>query len=205
MQKRFIGDASDHWKGSMHAYLRARGCLRNLHVIPMATEPSGTWAPGEIAAYARLLGLQGERHVIGAAERFQGESPERERYFISLLPAVPAGADLFLDPNTGVRDEGALKKRKRENYVTVAELLLCCEPPERVVAVFDESWDRRSDKATHARALLRLFEAGQTSAAAYDAGKGVSMFFVSRSPGRIESIGAALGELLGPIRRLVAA
>ena len=58
----YLGDALDHWKGSVFAFLQGEGALRNLAVDAMATDAS-PWNAGDFAVYARLLRVRDDQII----------------------------------------------------------------------------------------------------------------------------------------------
>ena len=190
MKLGYLGDASDHWKGSLHEHLRRDGLLRDLHAIGMFAD--GPWAPMAVEAYARLLRLAGAGSVVDAHTAVPS-GKLRHGYFTTLGAAVPADADLFIDPDTGIREPWTTSKA----HVSVSELGAVLVG-DRILMVFDEGHDRRIEKSQHVCTLAGALVGLRAHAVAYESGRGVTMFFVSRSAPRMEALLGSLTALLGP-------
>ena len=190
MKLGYLGDASDHWKGSLHEHLRSRARLKNLHAVGMFAD--GPWGLSAVEAYARLLRLPGAHAVLDAnlpMPRVKG----RAAYFSNVLRTVPPDADLLVDPDTGIKN-GATGSTA---HISVAELAALLGPT-RVLMVFDESHDRRIDKSAHVRGLAAALVDLGTRVVACESGRGVTMFFISKHPTRTAQIDESLCALLGP-------
>lgn len=91
MNLAFLGDALDHWKGSLFESLQRSIVLRDFAVDPMASDWS-KWQPEDISLFTRLLRIDKSQlipHNIGLTNR--------KRYF----DEIEHPGDLFLDPDTG--------------------------------------------------------------------------------------------------------
>jgi len=126
MNVEFLGDALDHWKGSLFRSLRRGDLLLDLAVEPMFSD-AGFWKASAVRAYARLLGVPAERIV-----RHRRGLGDRDAYF----EEIHHSRDLFLDPDTGVA-VGARCDRKHVAPGEVARLLMA--ERHRVVAVYQHS------------------------------------------------------------------
>jgi hypothetical protein len=123
---RFLGDALDHWKGSIIQLLAAKELLKNLVVEPMITDER-PWLHDDIETYRRLLGLESSNQIYHTRSTFSGK---REEYF-NLLPN---DADLFLDPDIGIATGGAGRE-----HVKTSELRRLLTNSDRVVMVYQHS------------------------------------------------------------------
>ena len=96
MNLMYLGDALDHWKGSLFEFLQAEQLLRDFAVDPMATD-GHFWEDTDFALFARLL-------RINANQILRHEFPlvQRAPYFNEIDHA----GDLFLDPDTGIQTGG---------------------------------------------------------------------------------------------------
>jgi hypothetical protein len=54
LNRKYLGDALDHWKGSLFEHLQATGILRDFAVNPMASDLSD-WQPRDFSLFAKLL------------------------------------------------------------------------------------------------------------------------------------------------------
>ena len=74
MKLTYIGDAHDHWKGSLFQYLQEGEILRNFLVDPMATDGS-PWNAANSKLYAHLLRIEESQLVQHDRTLFQEPSP----------------------------------------------------------------------------------------------------------------------------------
>ena len=127
MNKNFLGDALDHWKGSLLGRLEQRGLGVDIHVVPMLTRVG--WNKQFLTLYADLLHRRHDQ-VLLADEVF--ESRNRESYFAK----VEWTGDLFLDPDTG------LGQRRGHQHVVAADLrqLLDGGDEDRIIMVYQHAW-----------------------------------------------------------------
>ena len=125
MNLNYLGDALDHWKGSLFEYLQSKGALRHFAVDPMATDRD-PWDEADFSVLARFLRIKGDQ-IIKHKECLLHA---RDRYFRE----IAHGGDLFLDPDTGIATAGCKPIKK---HVKPSELaVLLCSPSDRVVAVY---------------------------------------------------------------------
>lgn len=92
MRLEFLGNALDHFKGSILRRLRSEGLLQELRVDPMATD-GDSWKKDHYQLYADLLGVPADR-VFEHREPFGHRS--------RVLDHAEYSGDLFLDPDTGI-------------------------------------------------------------------------------------------------------
>ena len=183
MNLKYLGDALDHWKGSLFEYLQARCVLRNFAVDPMATDRD-QWDEADFSLFADLLRVK--RHQIISHEAsllFRG------RYFSEIVH----GGDIFLDPDTGIATSGS---SQREKYVMPTELAtLLRSTHERVVAVYQHV---RAQK-TSVRVDVCLAEIAKEIAVGWCSYESptVAMLFLCGEQLRTQKIAEALYELLG--------
>ena len=192
MNQRHLGDAQDHWKGSMIASLGA--WLRDVHVIPMFTDedPVASWSEAHLRLYARLLRVSRNR-IMHAHTRFRASN--RDEYFSALR--LPADTDAFLDPDNGIAPESGGDAK----HVSPSDLAtLLAADSRRVVLVYQHSF-RTSDyvEASLRRVADPPWLTG-VAAFAYHAGA-VAMILAARyQPRLIEIHKAMLGMLEGTSR-----
>jgi hypothetical protein len=187
MQFSKLGDAFDHWKGSLLGYIRGAGEAVPLVAVPMFTEYSRTtWTAEWLALNARFLGLSSPNMLALAHRPFIGLRKQRSQYFDDLCEELTRRAqgtsgirvDVFLDPNTGIR----AAPTSSANHVTFAEAkrlakLECV----RFVAVYDQSRDRRSDEPFHCQSLAALLGEHELFPAVCSCLQ-VRMVFVTKDP-----------------------
>ncbi len=122
MKLDFLGDAFDHWKGSLIESLSKAHILRNFAVDLMVTD--GDWRNEDFQLYARLL-----RVAQGQLLEHRVTLTEREKYFNE----IQHPGDLFLDSDTGVAT-GTAKKQ----HVKACEIgqLLDRGPSDRLLVIY---------------------------------------------------------------------
>lgn len=177
MNSKHLGDALDHWKGSMIEHTRElfNECIA---VIPMITDDS--WECKQKSFYCKLLNVS-EECVLDWEPVHKNNN-----YFQNIVKGV-CDSDLFLDPDIGI----ALKPdRGHVSWYTIKDLLL---NENRVIMVYQDasrrSLEKRLDKIEEMRkkACVHLV--------AYDCGQ-VAMLFFSYSETRIKKIADSLKEML---------
>jgi hypothetical protein len=92
MNLKYLGDALDHWKGSLFECLQFAEVLRDLAADPMAADQD-QWSDADFSLYARLLHIRQEQVIRHKESLFS-----RDSYFAEIVHQ----GDLFLDPDTGV-------------------------------------------------------------------------------------------------------
>ncbi len=140
MNLEYLGDALDHWKGSLFEYLQSEGVVRDFIVDPMVTDPD-LWTEDDFALYACLLRINLEQII-----RHNASLADRSRYFAEMSQH----GDLFLDPDTGMATNGASPIKKYVKPSEVAALLQSCA--SRLVAIYQHV--RAQKKDAHARKRL---------------------------------------------------
>src|SRR5262245_13189623 len=111
MNLHYLGDALDHWKGSIFEYLQKEKLLKDFLVDPMPTDDS-KWNSDDSRLFAQLLRIE-ERQLV---RHTYSLSQHRNRYFAE----IPPRGDLFLDPDTGIKTGSV---RRTECYLLPEELL----------------------------------------------------------------------------------
>lgn len=120
-----LGDALDHWKGSLFACLEQGNALHNFAVDAMATD-ADPWRPSDLKLYARLLHVEPGRILPHKAMLEEN----RKAYF----GEIAHDGDLFLDPDTGINTSCLSPARRYVKPEEVAHLLQSVS--RRVVAVY---------------------------------------------------------------------
>jgi hypothetical protein len=182
---RHLGDALDHWKGSVIGDLE--GALHRLHVVPMFTDIDvAQWTEPRLRLYADLLRIDSER-ILCAGQQFTNGG---RTAYIAEANRTDAEHDLFIDPDTGIEPPGDSDHRHlRRN--DLATFLL--NRSDRLALVYQHS--RREDNWTAATLRWVLAHPPLTGchATAYWAGA-VSMIFISRSQARLSRVNERLQE-----------
>ncbi len=88
MNQAYLGDALDHWKGSLIAILRRHQplLLNRLAVVPMATDAM-EWNQNDWETYARLLNVEDD-DICQRDMPFVNAADRRQQYFAD-LPGGP--------------------------------------------------------------------------------------------------------------------
>jgi hypothetical protein len=146
MNLRYLGDALDHWKGSLFEYLQTANLLRELGVDAMAGDAE-QWQPADWGLFATLLRVK-DAQVVRHSRLL---AVDRAGYF----KEITHRGDLFLDPDTGIATG---RVGDNSQYVFAAELHdLLGREPGRVVVVYQHIRAQRTrDRLERVVAALRL-------------------------------------------------
>jgi hypothetical protein len=182
VNSKFLGDALDHWKGSLISILSSKGLIRNVAVEPMITDVT-PWSKVDLKTYSRLLRLESTSQICHGQSTFSGK---RDEYF----DEVPEHADVFLDPDTGI----ATSNGGRE-HVKLLELGKLLAKSDRVLMVY-----QHSARGSFHKRLLEIRdrlsrEIPNIHCTIYECGR-VAVFFISLNRARIHEIQDALKEYL---------
>lgn len=190
MNSKHLGDAIDHWKGSV--LQRLGGSLRNLRVLPMFTDPD-PWTEEHLSVYAELLRVRRDR-ILCSDRRFLNAT--RDQYFANLRLAPDW--DLFVDPDIGVAS-ACMRDVKHICPCELAELL----PAHggRVVLVYQHARRKRDETSGRLPEIIATDALRGCSAFAYDAGS-VAMVILSRERTRLHTLRELLIRLLGGCSRV---
>jgi len=181
MNLRYLGDALDHWKGSLFSILAERELLNDLAVDPMATDQSA-WRAEDFELYAMLLRIASTRVL-----RHQRTLAARSAYFAEIRHS----GDIFLDPDTGIAT-GAVKAKVQ--YVEPADVCrLLFSGMNRAVVVYQHVRAQRT--CDRVDAVVRVFPS-EIRWCSYESGS-VAMMFFSMAPWRVEELTGWLNEFLG--------
>lgn len=185
MNLQYLGDALDHWKGSLLERLQRANLLNGLLADPMASDAC-EWAPDDWDLFRKLLRLAPEQLL---KHRFSLVT-QRLDYFRE----IKHSSDLFLDPDTGIAT-GRVGRASR--YVRPAELKdLLYSNPSRVVAVYQHV--RAIPTARRLEQVISVLraEAASFSCCSYESAT-VAMLFFSKNPARVGAIHGHHKALLG--------
>jgi hypothetical protein len=178
----FLGDAFDHWKGSLIRTLSQQSLIRNVTVDPMITDETA-WSEQDLNTYRRLLSLDSSNSVCHGESTFCGD---RYDYFSQ----VPQDIDVFLDPDTGIATSGASR-----DHVKISELGTLLGNSDRLLMVYQHS-ARGSFHGRLEQIQNKLSEGVPgIHCCIYECGR-VAMFFLSMTRSRVQSIQAALTKFL---------
>lgn len=185
MNLRYLGDALDHWKGSLFEHLQNAKLFRELAVDAMASDAED-WQAADWKLFAKLLRVKDAQVV----RHTRPLAVDRAGYF----QEIAHGGDLFLDPDTGIATG---KVGDATQYLFAAELHgLLGREPERIVAVYQhiraqKTRDRLQKVVTALKVPKRPF-----SCCSYESGT-VAMLFLSRSDSRVDCVYQDFESLLG--------
>lgn len=184
MNLNFLGDALDHWKGSLFESLQEAQVLRDFAVDPMASD-LGSWNSEDFLILARLLRITPAQII-----QHQVSLQERARYFGEILHR----GDLFLDPDTGVATR---RVKDLPRYVNPQEIgVLLDASPDRLLAVYQHVRAQRvADRIDTVLTTLRN-QIGEVSWCTYESPT-VAMMFLTRAPARTTQVAEHFASLLG--------
>ncbi len=169
MNLAFLGDALDHWKGSLFESLRVSKAVREFAVDCMASDGS-QWTPEDFALFARLLRIKAAQIIP-----HKWDLAHREKYFSEIRHC----GDLFLDPDTGVATGSV---RDRQKYVMPSEIWqLLDREPERLVIVYQHVRAQRvSTRVDQVLAAMRR-KTTRLGWASYESGTVAMLFFAGQA------------------------
>jgi hypothetical protein len=182
MNLRYLGDALDHWKGSLFESLQQADALHDFAVDPMASDWVD-WRPDDISLFARLLKIRESAvitHTVGLTNR--------KGYFAELKHT----GDLFFDPDTGIQTTGVKTNPK---HIQPREVLQFLQDSERIVAVYQHV--SRQGVSHRVDAVCRTLSAmDDCQWCSYESAT-VAMMFFCRSSQRLAKIAAYFNGMLG--------
>ena len=183
MNLSYLGDALDHWKGSLFEFLQTRHLLHDFAVDPMASDLR-SWRDADYEIFADLLRVPRGRIICHS---FNLNS--RDRYFAEIRHQ----GDLFLDPDTGIATGRVVRL---EQYVHPRDIWsLLSSGLNRLIVVYQHV---RARKVASRIDEVLACVAGPTELTwcSYESGT-VAMLFFSLAKDRTHSIAGALGKKLG--------
>lgn len=185
MNLRFLGDALDHWKGSVFESLHKSNLLHNFKVDAMASDEEA-WQPQDLELFSNLLRIRQDQ-IISHKQVLNGN---RDLYF----DEIPNDCDLFLDPDTGFKT-GKVKDLRQ--YVKPEEFhFLLGRSNKRVIAVYQHVRAKLTrDRVEEVLEALK-YKQSRFSCVSYESGT-VALLFLSLSRERIKEIRDYFHELLG--------
>jgi hypothetical protein len=185
MNLQFLGDALDHWKGSVFELLQRESVLNDFRVDPMASDAPG-WKPADSKLFARLLRVNERQLVTHECDLCDN----RVGYF----EEIPRQGDVFLDPDTGIKT-GSVKRL--EQYLLPSELFQVLGPgSERVVVVYQHVRAKKvRERLEEVLAVLKKSN-NRFACTSYESGT-VAFLFIGRSRHRIAKIRDCFLLLLG--------
>jgi hypothetical protein len=183
MNLKYLGDALDHWKGSLFECLQCAEVLRDLAPDPMAADQD-KWSDADFSLYARLLHIRQDQVI-----RHKESLLSRDSYFAEIVHQ----GDLFLDPDTGV----ATSRSTRTEHIKPGEIAaLLRSTPGRVVAIYQHiRAQKTSDRVENCLNAVAK-EISTIRWCSYES-PSVAMLFLCGDETRTSEIAAVFGRLLG--------
>lgn len=184
MNLSYIGDALDHWKGSLFEFLQHEKLLHDFAVDPMASDLA-SWQEPDYALFATLLRVRRDQVL-----EHRVNPRDRSRYLFE----IKHQGDIFLDPDTGIATG---RVARPEQYVQLRDLWsLLPNGFNRLVIVYQHV---RAKKC--ALRVDEVIDRVCTSSVgpswcSYEFGT-VAMLFFSLAPHRTGDIAAAFRRKLG--------
>jgi hypothetical protein len=187
MNLRFLGDALDHWKGSVFEGLQSSNVLEDFRVDAMDSDIDN-WRPEDRSLYAKLLRVR-ESQIV---EHKVTLDSSRKEYF----DEIPLYGDLFLDPDTGIKPRSSGDIRQ---YIKHEELFfLMNHERQRIVAVYQHGSRNLSMRRRVENVLTMLRSVHQNCyCISYDSSY-VALLFLSFGRNRIKAVSNYFRGLLGP-------
>jgi hypothetical protein len=185
MNLRFLGDALDHWKGSVFEGLQSSNVLKDFRVDALASD-FDYWRPEDWSLYAKLLRVKKSQIV----EHKVTLDRNRTDYF----DEIPHSCDLFLDPDTGIKPRSGGNIRQ---YLKHEELFfLMNHERRRVVAVYQHgSRQVMRSRVEDILKILRSVKPNCYCASYYSSS--VALLFFSFQRDRIEAVSNHFRKFLG--------
>jgi len=182
MNLAYLGDALDHWKGSVFEFLVSKSLLRDFKVDPMATDHAA-WTPAAYKVYAELLRVE-EWQILQHSK----ELAARDSYFREIRHT----GDLFMDPDIGINTGGLSPVNKHIKPREMSDLL---QDGDRVLAVYQHPRAKTRERVKRCVEVLADQLAG-VGWCSYESAT-VAILFFSRKRERTEAIAAAFRRRLG--------
>lgn len=185
MNLKFMGDALDHWKGSVFERLQKSNLLHNFKVDPLASD-AANWQQKDYELFSQLLRIQKEQ-IITHERALQSD---RKRYFLE----IQDDGDLFLDPDTGIKTGNV---NDQSQYLLPSELFnLLNKNKNRLIIVYQHV--RAQKVRLRVEQVLATLKEHQSDyyCASYESGS-VALLFFSLERKRIQNIIAYFVNFLG--------
>lgn len=181
MNLRFLGDALDHWKGSIFEQLQHKRVLKDFAVDPMASDAE-LWQEDDWNLFARLLRIHPSQIIMHQMHQ-KKLIDDRQLYF----SAITHRGDLFLDPDTGI-STCRVNVCQRPQYLLPQELMKLMEAEkERIVAVYQHIRAKKTRNRLNEILEVVRSDHNKFACCSYESGT-VAMMFFSQSIERIQSV-----------------
>jgi hypothetical protein len=181
MNRLHLCDVFDFWKGAVFGLLREAGAIDRLQVLPMFTDAA--WLAQELAAYARVLGVE-KRDILSD----ESLAHRRKSLYFEAVKSKVQG-DVFIDPDAGISHLPSAKYAAAED----CRLLL----QNNMVIVFQ--YAHRQDAEDWARSQLKKILSGGKNLKGFALACGqAGLLFASDRPARLKKARDVLCARLGP-------
>jgi hypothetical protein len=148
MNLEYIGDALDHWKGSLFSRLQKEHILKDLAADPMSTDDR-YWREVDFRLYADLLQLK-----VGQVIRHKKKLKDNRKEY---LAEIKHDGDLFVDPDIGVAPTHPGPPIK---YITVKEIhQLLDSRPTRILCIYQHTRGKTRTRVNESVQMLRALNA----------------------------------------------
>jgi hypothetical protein len=180
----YLGDALDHWKGSLLEFLQERHALRNFAVDAMASDLT-SWTANDCEVFLRLMRITSSELI-----RHNASLENRAAYFREILHV----GDLFLDPDTGFAT-GPVKDRRC--YIFPSEVGGLLDVSDgRLLAIYQHVRAQRVTRRVDRVLEILRGSIGHFGWCSYESAS-VAMLFVSRAATRTLCVADCFKSLLG--------
>jgi hypothetical protein len=182
MNLEYLGDALDHWKGSIFESLQKGNVFSDFAVDPMITDIS-CWQPADYLLYAHLLRIKAEQII-------RHNHPLQARH--SYIGEIIHQGDLFLDPDTGVATSKA-----GEKYVLFQDIDgLFRRAPGRLLTIYQHIRAQRCADRVDNVTLALQSRIGRFFWRSYESPT-VALLFLSRDRSRVAHVEQHFKSVLG--------
>jgi hypothetical protein len=154
MNRKYIGDAKDFTKGGILFALRNARLIDDPAIVPLFTSPPPN--ENEISTYLACMGSC-RQYLVSSATFTNGEH-NRQTYFDVLHEFVGDLRTIFVDPDTGIREQ-RYNDNEDKYYISCPEIVqLLAMESDRILIVYDESFGNATfdDKVVRMRQRLEL-------------------------------------------------
>ena len=185
MNLQYLGDALDHWKGSVFESLQKAQVLKGFQVDPMATD-AHAWKLEDRVLFARLLRVE-ESEIVHHTYNL---CKDRDRYFSE----IPSVGDLFIDPDTGIVTRYV---KHVEQYLRPQELFNILEAHQRRIVVVYQHVRAKKTRVRIEEVLKRLREEQKPFyCTSYESGT-VALLFFALEKDRVIAVQECFQRFLG--------
>jgi uncharacterized phage-like protein YoqJ len=187
MNKKHLGDAFDHWKGSLIQILSRKRIIQNLRVEPMITD-NEQWGKNDSETYRKLLNLPSVERICHKDEIFVNRKQRKRKDYFG---EIPKRCNLLIDPDTGIK----LSENTKKKHVKLCEIKELLDDKRRVIMIYQHS-QRKNNQETFDEINKEISKmTPKIHWCAYNGGQ-VAMIFISRKQNRIERIKKTLKSYL---------